>query len=236
MYPVNFRDLPYEQQYKKYQWIQVAATRITRDYRKESFRPDCSTLVLGESVPSSPGNWSARAKYVLAKKSRSMEDLYEQQEADNASLGILKPKRVTDLEIEPDSPDWPPKFLEALKQQRLFEYREKTLVPPRKVPFKFYFRFECDDPRCKANHRMMIEDWELGALFWRLVDKGASQEDACEKVREKFFGDLCGSDKDTHFYVGTVLAHPKSWVVIGVFYPKLKQKSSSQGTLFDIGQ
>ncbi len=44
-------------------------------------------------------------------------------------------------------------------------------------------------------------------------------------------GELCGADKDTHFFVGTILAHPTSWVVIGVFYPKKEPPS-----LFDAGQ
>jgi hypothetical protein len=68
---------------------------------------------------------------------------------------------------------------------------------------------------------MMIEDWEVGALLWKLVDSGASHEEAASKVKDKFLSDLCGPSKDTHFYVGTILAHPKSWVAIGVFYPKM---------------
>ena len=67
---------------------------------------------------------------------------------------------------------------------------------------------------------MTIEDWEVGALYWRLIDGGATRDEATTKVREKFLDDLCGPNKDTHFHVGTILAHPKSWVVIGVFYPK----------------
>ena len=59
LYPVNFRDLPYSQQYTKYQWIQVSAQRHSgRDTRKESYRPDCETLKkLGEPIPTcdSPG-------------------------------------------------------------------------------------------------------------------------------------------------------------------------------------
>ena len=66
----------------------------------------------------------------------------------------------------------------------------------------------------------MIEDWELGALFWRLVDQGRSPQQAADEVRHKFFDELCGPDKATYFFVGTILAHPATWVVIGVFYPK----------------
>jgi hypothetical protein len=80
---------------------------------------------------------------------------------------------------------------------------------------------------------MMIEDWEVGALFWRLVDKGANHEETAKAVREKFLNELCGSDKDTHFYVGTILAHPKSWVVIGVFYPKVGAGKPKQLGLFN---
>jgi hypothetical protein len=72
---------------------------------------------------------------------------------------------------------------------------------------------------------MMIEDWEVGALYWNLVDNyGKSPIQAAEGVKQKFLHDMCGPSKDTHFYVGTILAHPKRWVVIGVFWPKLTAK------------
>jgi len=83
---------------------------------------------------------------------------------------------------------------------------------------------------------MMIEDWEVGALYWKLVDQGASAEEASQKVKYKFLHELCGSDKDTHFFVGTILSHPKTWVIVGVFWPKIKRNSrTSQDSpmLFD---
>ena len=35
---------------------------------------------------------------------------------------------------------------------------------PRKAPYKFQYRFDCDDPRCNG-HKMMIADWEVGAVL-----------------------------------------------------------------------
>lgn len=223
LYPINFRDLPFEQQYKKYQWIAVVAEKHKgRDVRKESYRPHSDSIqILGEPIPSTRANWAERARYALAKKARSMEDLYDQQAVDRTSLGVFKPKKVHDLIVTPDDPEWPPKFLNALRQQRLFEYRKETLLPPRKIPFKFHYRFERDDPRCKGHHQMMIADWEVGALFWKLMDKGASHDEAAAAVRQKFLGELCSPDKDTYFFVGTILSHPNTWVMIGVFYPKV---------------
>lgn len=236
LYPVNFRDLPYSSQYRKYQWMEVEATRHTgRDSRRESYRPNCDTIRLsGEPVAAAKDNWAGRAKYALAKKSQSMEHLYGQQEQDKTSLGIFKPKAVHDLIVSPDDPEWKAGFLNALRQQRLWETRTASKEPPRKVPFKFHYRFECDDSRCNKNHLMMIEDWEVGALYWKCVDGGASPEEACRKVKQKFLDQLCGSDRDTHFYVGTVLAHPKSWVVVGVYWPKIVPASQlATSTLFD---
>jgi len=141
LYPINFEV--------------IAEKHQGRDVRKESYRPDSDSIkILGEPIRSNPGNWSARAKYALAKKSRSMEDLYEQQKTDRTSLGIFKPKKVNDLVISPDDPEWPPKFLSALQQQRLFEYRQKTLVPPRKVPFKFHYSPE--NPRAAPQGALQI--------------------------------------------------------------------------------
>jgi len=193
LYPINFRDLPYSQQYRKYQWIEVQAHRHSgRDTRKESYRPDCGSLrLLGRPIPPGrDGAWAARARWVLTRTARSLEELHDRQQADRTSLGVFRPRRVHDVIITPDDPEWRPSFKAALRQQRLWETRRKTREPPRKVPFKFQYRFECADHRCRGNHEVMIEDWEVGALYWRLVDKGATPTEAAQEVRAKFLHEL----------------------------------------------
>ncbi len=232
LYPINFRDLPYSKQYRKYQWIEIKAEKHRgRDVRKESYRPDSDSIrILGDPI-STRRDWSERSNYVLRNVARSMEELRDLQEEDNTSLGIFRPREVLDLEITQDDPEWKEEFKHALAQARLWETRTVSREPPRKVPYKFHYHFMCDDPRCKG-HRMMIEDWEVGALFWRLVDGGATQEEAATKVKEKFLDELCGAKKETYFFVGTILAHPKSWVVIGVYYPKVTASGPDQLSLF----
>jgi hypothetical protein len=214
--------------------MEVQASKHSgRDSRKESYRPESDTIrLIGEPI-GTKDNWLERAKYALAKRSQSMEDLWAQKELDRTSLGIFKPKKVQDLVTSPADPEWKPDFLNALKQQRLWETRTASREPPRKVPFKFQYKFECDDSRCHKNHQMMLEDWEVNALYWRCVDQGDSPLIACQKVRQKFMDQICGPDRDTHFYVGTVLAHG-TWVVIGTFYPKRGRARPSQTpSLFD---
>ena len=229
LYPIRFRDLAFSQQYKKYQWIEVEADKHTgRDTRKESYRPREDSLKILDEPISPRDNWRERAKYALAQKSKSMEELYEHQKRDRTSLGVIRPRQILDLEISRDVDEWKPKFLEAMKQQRLWDDRTATRQPPRKIPWKFYYRFQCDDDRCKGNHRMMIEDWEIGALYWRCIDNGATPEEATSKVKQKYLDHMCANDRDTHLFVGTVLEHG-TWVVIGVFWPR----KESMGPLFD---
>jgi len=231
LYPINFRDLPYDQQYRKYQWIEVDAVRHTgRDQRKESYRPTKDSIqTLGEPVGTDRGTWRARSLVVLKKKSRSMEWLWDAQNTDNTSLGIIRPREINDLVYSPADHDWRPSQTQALRQARIWEDRSASLNPPRKVPFDFHYKFKCDDERCNG-HKMSLHDWELGALFWRLVDQGYEHEEAAEGVRKKFYDELCGQDKDTHFYVGTVLNY-SNWIVLGLFYPKLQQPTPNDKQL-----
>jgi len=236
LYPINYRDLPWEQQFKKYQWIEVVAQKHgRRDVRKESWRPDPATVrLLGQPIPTGPGgDWSQRGRTVLRNVAGSMEDLRDRQKNDQTSLGIFRPREVSDLVVTPVSSEWKPSFLAALAQARLWENRGTSRVPPRKVPWRFQYRFRCDDPRC-TGHRLTNEDWEVGALYWRLVDQGATPEEAATKVKKKFLDQICGRDKETYFFVGTVLAHPKSWVVIGTYYPKLGKSGGPLGETGDL--
>lgn len=227
LYPVNFRDLPYSQQYQKYQWIDVDAVKhVGRDVRKESYRPNCDTLKpIGMRVGSENGTWAERSKYVLKRRAASIEELRARQEEDRTSLGIFRPKLVHDFIVEPDTREWKPSFRAELVQARLWEDRTESKEPPRKVPFKFSYRFACDDPTCKGDHCMMIEDWEVGALYWKLRDKGASESEATSGVKRKFLDEICSPRNDLHFYVGTIAAHPKSWVIIGTFWPRKAEPS-----------
>ena len=134
LYPIRFRDLPFSQQYRKYQWIEVDAEKHTgRDTRKESWRPRAETLtILGDKIGTN-NNWSERAKYALTNRAPSMEALYELQKRDNTSLGVIRPREILNLEISADTADWKPKFKEAMRQQRMWDDRKATREPPRKV-------------------------------------------------------------------------------------------------------
>lgn len=70
----------------------------------------------------------------------------------------------------------------------------------------------------------MIEDWEIGALYWRCLKIAEGNEAvALEKVKQKYEGEF--NTKDIHLFLGTTkkfhaMGAPNPFVIIGVFYPK----------------
>jgi hypothetical protein len=215
LYPVDFRYMPYFQRYRKYQWIEVDIKKHERDPRKESYRPKLDSICPIGNPLSTRGNWAERKKYVLAKGTKTLEQLNDLKSSDRTSLGIVKPKKIEDLIVEPDCSQWPPKQQAVFNQKRLFGPRQRPLE---KIPFKFSYRFSCDDGTC-TGHKMMIADWELGELYRNMRDKYHDSDQAAKKVRQKFLDEMCNCGKDTHFFVGTTLDYG-AWIVLGVFWPK----------------
>lgn len=207
--------MPYWQWYRKYQWVEVAVARNEKDPRKESYRPKVETIKpLGEPLSTKDG-WAERRRVVLSGGARSMEQLQDQQREDRTSLGIVRPKVISDFVVEDGERSWKPEWVDLFKRRLLFGPNRKPLE---KIPFRFFYCFQCDDPRCRG-HKMMIEDWEVGSLYLRMRDKHRDERLAAEKVREQFFGRMCAPGIDTHFFVGTVLGHA-TWIILGVFWPK----------------
>ena len=60
LYPVRFRYLPYGQQYRKYQWIEVDAVRTPKDSREETYRPDSESISLVGTPIGTANGWAER--------------------------------------------------------------------------------------------------------------------------------------------------------------------------------
>jgi hypothetical protein len=71
----------------------------------------------------------------------------------------------------------------------------------------------------------MIEDWEIGQLFWNcLRDAQNDEQKALEKVKLKYEVEF-RLEKDIYLFLGTTSEwhrrrSPNPFVIIGVFYPK----------------
>ena len=217
----------------KYTWIEINLNKRTDDFRPETRSPvhyDFKDIVIGQTI-ATDGNRAARKDLCLKNVYSNKEKLLKDSEAPkNVSLATFKPARILGLEIEEDEREWKDEWKELRKQGNLFETVKsiETLIP--KLPYKFYYRFTDDaGSECK----LMIEDWEIGALYRNCLRNARGNENvALNKVREKYQDDFI-KNKDIYLFLGTT----KEWhrrrshnpfVIIGVFYPK----KDLQGRLF----
>ncbi|HLU94396.1 MAG TPA: hypothetical protein VKZ54_09745 [Membranihabitans sp.] len=134
------------------------------------------------------------------------------------------------LEIEKVDPDWKNEWKELRKQGDLFSQNQRPEILIPKLPYKFYYRFT--DEAGKSS-RLMIEDWEIGQLYWNCLRAAQNDEKvALEKVHQQYEEEFINK-KDIHFFLGTTLQWHKQrsknpFVIIDVFYPK----NETQLTLF----
>ncbi len=238
IYPIPFRFLRDNQQYPKYSWITLDLERRTQDFRPESYRPRRGIdepIQVGD-VLGTQDAWAGRKAFVLKEVFTSMQELIELAKAkpEYKSLATLKPAEIVDFEIKKTDRDRKEKFIAQNQQGNIFETNDRgemqTRQYVRKLPYKYSYKLlsEGDDrPRT-----MMIEDWEIGALFWNCLNKTDGDEDAANAlVRQKYF-DTFLEKHDVHLFLGTTLQHHhrsrNPFVIIGVFYPP----KTSQLSLF----
>ena len=213
LFPLPFRFLEDARRFKKYQWIEVAVSKSS-DPRPESYTVDLDSIkVVGDPLPPSHG-WQARKQVVLPLLAPSLCYLSQTRKNTGATLGIFKPKEITDFIIEPETElTWSEQEIAILSQQSMFDTKPLKLLE--KIPYKFYYRFVCNEPHCRG-HRLSIADWEVGQAYrsWTR-NYGNKWEQA---FRQRFETEMIHK-YDTHFYVGTLRAHPDRWIIVGLFYP-----------------
>jgi hypothetical protein len=228
LYPVPFRKLEIDQKYPKYSWINVDVEWNTKDYRKETYRPDVSTI---EVEPrSKKPDWDERRRIIFKNKKvyTNIHELINEAKANKSSLAVFKPAKIIDFVTKEVERDWPANRLAHLKglaeQQNFFQTAEEIanefkVVP--KVPYKFSYKFEDEEGKKSI---LMIEDWEIGMLYAKTLKRAKENEKiALAKVREKYFDRFIA--KDIHFFLGTTLQFhqiaPNPFIIIGVFYPPM---------------
>jgi len=98
IYPIQFRKKLYEQQYKKYEWIEIDLDKNTSDPRPESYRPhseDTEIKKTGE-IPPDGNTWEERRKIVLQNVYTDLALLISEAKDKNisTSLAVFNPKKI----------------------------------------------------------------------------------------------------------------------------------------------
>ncbi|MBK6854424.1 MAG: hypothetical protein IPG93_23310 [Burkholderiales bacterium] len=235
LFPVPFRLVEDEQQFRKWQWISARVRRTQDDARPESHRISVDTIQLqGEPLPARehwPERWHAiRDVRVFA----AFNDLEQARVQNGISMGLVRPSRLTSMDITAvKDPDWTDdekaKLLQEQAQGSLFDVVEdqRTLKTLKKLPFDFHYRYECSAGGVTTSHRHKLVDWEAGALYWNICRKPDWQA----AFRQKFITEF--NQREVLFLMGTIHRFPGQWLIVSVLYPpKLPETLLRQQPLF----
>ena len=215
----------------KYNWIELDLAKRKDDFRPESHSPldysFANVSILGKI--DTKNNWQERKAYCLKNIYTNKTTLLsDSKNPKNVSLATFKPSKIVSFEIEEDEREWKNEWKEIRKQGDLFDSDKSPEIQIPKLPYKFSYKFLDDEG---VSSTLMIEDWEIGALYWNCLRAAEGNEIiALEKVREKYELEFL-KEKDIYLFLGTT----KEWhmrratnpfVIIGVFYPKQEIQTS----------
>jgi hypothetical protein len=92
--------------------------------------------------------------------------------------------------------------------------------------------FRCDDDKCKG-HEMSILDWEIDALYHRLIAEHLVPDIAADHVVEMIQERMLAPSIDARLYLGNLSSHPQSFTIVGLWYANAaKTPSTQQARLF----
>ncbi len=232
LFPVPFRLVAEEHQFRKWQWIRARIRKATDDHRQESYRISVDTIEIeGEPLPTRD-EWLERRRAIAhVPVYEDFAALEEARQSHGVTLGLLRPSQLRDLQItKADAPDWTKeeidKLMQAERQGTLFDQdaEQRSLKLLKKIPFDFHYIHAGRNGQ-EVKHKLV--DWEAGALYWNIHRKPDWQA----LFRQKFLMDF--SRKDVLFLMGTIHRFPKQWLIVSVLYPpKPPAEAAGQGLLF----
>lgn len=231
IYPVPFRDLPLSDRFEKYDIVKLRVAKST-DTRRESYKPDLASLRVVEKISTGADRkWSRRTQILGSLRAdQSMCAILKAQDGprvDAPSLALIQPREIVEVGVVPNDQFSAEKkrLAEMASAVDLFGNSKSTLEP---APYQVKYRYLCSDKSCKSHDQSLI-DWELGAAGRKWSTQYTPSE-ISERIRKKFYGQLCAGDRDTHFYIGNQHQRPKGFLILGVYWPPID--SSGQDSLF----
>jgi hypothetical protein len=235
LFPVPFRLVEDQQQFKKWLWISARIRRAQDDARPESHRISVDTIQLeGEGLPTED-HWIARREAIkTVPVFESFTELDAARESRGVTLGLIRPARLLAMDIKAvTNPDWTEdekaKLLQEQQQGNLFDAvaDQRSLKTLKKLPFDFHYHYACESAAGTTEHTHKLVDWEAGALYWKIHRRSDWQA----AFRQKYITEF--GAKDVLFLLGTIHRFPKQWLIVSVLYPpRLPDVLARQQPLF----
>ena len=226
LFPIRYRRLPEAHQFERFDLVEMTATKAS-DPRPESYRVDEASIQLLESGK----QLTDEAKVQLWQPfiAPSLKELYADNRATNRSLGIIKPDpgSIT-FTVKPakDAGAADLEVAEQVRQMQQSSFLEDPLTPLEKPEFAFEYQFTS---AAHPHGPMMIHDWEVQEAYRQYKRRYGA--DALDHLK-RMYGETIPA-RNLHLIMGTMLAHPRTFIVIGLLRSGLDPAElAKQGKLF----
>ena len=153
---------------------------------------------------------------VLKVPIKSMCQVLRDVEPFRCSLGLIRPDEVTFTWSKANPSE--KKYKEGCYAQLSFVNRQKEAIE--EIPFDFYYQFRCADEADCPGHKLPIIDWEIGQAYRDWRTRYPTEKELLEKIEQRWTDMANTEKKDACFYVGNLKRFQKTFMVLGVFYPK----------------
>jgi hypothetical protein len=214
LYPVAFRVLDPEKQFRRWDRISYRFTAPSDDRRRESQKVDPESIVIQGSLAKSERSRIAR---LLTRQCQ------KEAEALGESLTLVQPsnigfswKRKSDAALERERQ----KHLKLTSQLSAFQKQVEPLNP---CPYTF--RFTWTDGS-SVNRRHTCDDWETSTAFFRRRSALGSEVEALKSLKATYEDEY--TEKGVRFALGTHKRRQDQWLMVGI----LRVDDSSQSELF----
>lgn len=219
IYPIAYRYLDREHQFRKYQWVEADIMRDRRDPRPESYRlaGDITPLTFIDTKDA----WELRKRFVLGKVYHNLRMLVDEARDTNVftSLAVFKPHTIHSFTMLRDDSS-----KERMKKQRALAEQLPTETAAKlaeAVPYRFFYTFE---DQLGKRSTLQILDWELYQLCRKLMRKyGSNKRAIYPHLREKYLTNLT-EQRELYFFLGTnkywhIRRSNNPFMIVGIFYP-----------------
>lgn len=215
LYPIPHRFLDGKSQFKIFDWIEVNAAKrpISKDRRPESYSVDSESIEIVSRLDSRE-DIATRYRIISSLEQKSLETLKRDHEDKGTSLGVIHPKSMTGLSLVKDADDWTEEQKNQLNQTSMLD-KQHTLYPLKKVPYKIFCTFTCNDDNCKG-HRISLTSWEYNWTLLKLLEKNGNDKEKAEReLHNRWMKQF--ENKKGYLFLGTINSIDRygTFIVIG---------------------
>jgi hypothetical protein len=219
IYPVPYRSLDGDKQFRKYAIIEAPIIKHQSDSRKESYRVENFEEMSIITTLGANENWQERKDYIFKTTIyQNTQELIKRHDDDGVTLATFKPMKILSVSAESNGQEekWTQEEIKQYKNANASLFADDELKNMPKIPYNFKIKFQ---DNVGKESSMSILDWEISQLYLN-CKKSGSKELAKQKTIEKIEA-LC--KKDVYVFLGTTKQYdklaPNQFTIVGLFYP-----------------